>query len=311
MSTIVSPTTPASPINPAQYRPPATRDGSVTALAWLAAGHRAASRGDGLAALVAYQTARERANAEHAATLEAELGRRIDRLALRLRPPGGAEPPLGDGGLGPAARAWARAVLRLPPPLVLLVLARAHWFLPADAAADRRRAPLARALLAGLEQHRPALDAQLRAWLLTSPLLLASPSIAAESAPILERGLAAYAAGDDLTALHLLVPRLEALLRPLVPAAGRDESGRAPSLVAPGLDGMLRHPPLRRALGEGLAVQLRAVLLAGGLRHRLAHGRLPAAACTHAVTQDVVLCCLRLSRRSVTSPAPMVLPPWA
>lgn len=306
MSTLVIPSTPASWADPATRRQPAMVDGEVTAHALLAAGHRAASRGDALAALATYQAARDRAVAASAAALEAELSRRIDRLALRLCPPAGGEPSLG-GVLGPAAQTWVRAVLRLPPPLVLLVLARARWFLPADPTADRRRAPLARALLSGLEGRQPPVAAHLRACLLVSPLLLTSPLIAADSALILERGLAAYAAGDDLTALHLLVPRLEALLRDLLPPAGRDETGRASAPVGSGLDGLLRRPPLRRALGEGLAIQLRAVLLANGLRHRLAHGRLSAAACTHGVAQDVVLCCLRLSRRPVPPPGSLVV----
>lgn len=310
MSTIVIPSPPASPASPADPADPATRrqsalpDGEVTAHALLAAGHRAASRGDGLAALMAYQAARDRAVAASAATLDAELGRRIDRLALRLCPPAAVEPSLG-GALGPAAQAWVRTVLGLPPPLVLLVLARARWFLPADPAADRRRAPLARALLAGLESRHPPVAAHLRAYLLTSPLIVA------DSAPILERGLAAYAAGDNLTALHLLVPRLEALLRDLLPPVGRDETGQAPSPIGRGLDGLLRHPPLRRVLGEGLTVQLRALLLANGLRHRLAHGRLPAAACTHAVAQDIVLCWLRLSHRPVPALRSLTLPTYA
>ena len=70
------------------------------------------------------------------------------RRARRRRP----------GRAGDRAPGSAR-VLRLPPPVVLLVLARARWFLPAAGPPDPRRIALARALLDGLARRRPPVDA--------------------------------------------------------------------------------------------------------------------------------------------------------
>ena len=263
----------------------------------LAAGQQAASRGDPIAALLTYAAAHRACDREHSPLLAAELARRSDRLALRLRPPAALERAAGASA-SPTGRAWVARVLRLPPPLVLLVLARARWFTPAAGMVWPCRAPLARALLDGLEGQGPPIDALLGAFLLASPLI--DPA----SQPAIERGLAAYAARDYLTGLHLLVPPIEALLSRLTRQLA-DHAGPDPGAGC-GLDGLLRHAPLRRALGEGLVIQLRAVLLAGGsegLRHRLAHGRLPAAACTRRVTQDLILCYLRLSRRPFPPPA--------
>ena len=56
------------------------------------------------------------------------------------------------------------------------------------------------------------------------------------------------------------------------------------------------------------AEQLRRARPRHHLRHRLAHGRLPPAACTRAVAQDGVFCYLRLSRRPSLTPAPAAAP---
>jgi hypothetical protein len=260
-------------------------------------GRRAAGAADPLAALRALADARRGCDAGRSPARAAELSRRLDRAALALRPPGVVARAAAEADrprASPLVRAWLGQVLRLPPSTVLLVLARSRWFLPPVEPARRRRAALARALLDGLDRPGRPAAATLRAF------LLADPTLAAAGGPALERGLAAYDARDYLTALHLLVPRLEAVLRALlrrVPARGGPGPG-------PGLDGLLRHDPLRRALGDGLVGQLRAVLVTdGGLRHRLAHGRLPPAACTRRVAQDVVFCYLRLSRLTDSSAA--------
>jgi hypothetical protein len=55
---------------------------------------------------------------------------------------------------------------------------------------------------------------------------------------------------------------------------------------------------------------LGAVLVTdSGLRHRLAHGRLPPAACTRRVTEDVLICYLRLSRLAPPVAASRVVAP--
>jgi hypothetical protein len=224
----------------------------------------------------------------------AARNRRLAGIARSLCPPAAVARAVATGDrplTSPLVRAWLDRVLALPPSLVLLVLARARWFLPHAAPVRRQRAVLARALLDALGGQIHPIDHHLAAF-----LLLPGRRSAPDSAPVLRRGLAAYAAGDDVTCLHLLVPGVEALLRerlvePLATVTAVMSRPSLPALLRQAVD----HPEL----GVGLAGAIHDVLLAGGddsLRHRLAHGRLPAAACTRPISQEIILALLRLAR---------------
>lgn len=297
-------TMPVLPSSHAARRPPPapnpTPDTALSCL--LAAGERAVRGGDWLAALQHVHAARQLCAIDPTSTaMMADLDRRCDCLAHRVRPPRLVDSPSGP----PAAQAaltWVERVLRLPPSLVLLVLARAAWY---TAGADRdRRVALARHLLDGLAAQSADHPADLSAFLLAGSLL--DPA----SGPVVARGVAAYAAGDHLTALHLLVPHVEEVLRGLLARLGEPVTWqRADGRVqVASLERLLHTGALRRALGSGLVACLGRVLLAGGddsLRHRVAHGRLTPDAATRTVSQDLLLCYLRLSRCTLP-PAPVV-----
>ena len=243
-----------------------------------------------LVALQALACAPRQCDARQTPSRVAARQRHVVHLARTARPL-----PCRSGAS--AARGWADRVLALPPDLVLLVLAEARWFQPARLTTWRRRARLARFLLDALERRHAPVDTLLVSALLTSPLI--DPG----SALVIRRALTAYAAGDDLVSLHLLVPRVEPMLQRLLPSdATARESGAPLVSGAWTLARLLRQPALRRALGPGLTLHLCALLLGGGgdgLRHQLAHGRLDPAVCVRPLTQDLLLAYLRLSRISV------------
>ena len=137
-----APSAPSAPSAHPCVDPPAPAAASPIegAMRLLADGQRAANRGDVVAALHAYDAARRRAAAAHAPALAAEVGRRIDRLALRLRPPAAIEaasawPAHPAAGLSPAT-----ATPSTPASSAPTAGCAACWRAPRRARRRRRRA---------------------------------------------------------------------------------------------------------------------------------------------------------------------------
>jgi hypothetical protein len=112
-------------------------------------------------------------------------------------------------------------------------------------------------------------------WLGESPLF--DPA----RLPILRRGLEAFFGGDQLVAIHLLVPQVENAVRELVELAGGDiyQPNRHGGMDLRTMDNLLRDPVLVEALSEDVAEYLRIVYTDRrglNLRNDLCHGMMAA-----------------------------------
>ncbi len=112
-----------------------------------------------------------------------------------------------------------------------------------------------------------------------------------DSLSLLKHGFDRYFAGDYVSALHVLIPRFEALVRDILNAAGRPTA----DLTTGGaltLGTLLKDEAFRGAAGEDLARYYEVALLMPGLgmnlRNGLAHGTL-ASENMHAANTELVL----------------------
>jgi hypothetical protein len=116
---------------------------------------------------------------------------------------------------------------------------------------------------------------------------------------LLEHGFERYLAGDHVSALHVLVPRFEAMVRDLLNATGRPTADPS-SGGAMTLGTLLSDPVLREAAGEELARYYELTLISPGLglnlRNGLAHGNLPLASMHEGSTELVLHVLLTLTR---------------
>ena len=108
---------------------------------------------------------------------------------------------------------------------------------------------------------------------------------------LLEHGFGHYFAGDHVSALHVLVPRFEGMVRDILNAVERPTADPA-SGGALTLGTLLRDPVFRDAAGEDLARYYEVTLLMPGLgmnlRNGLAHGTMPSEG-MHASNTELVL----------------------
>ena len=108
---------------------------------------------------------------------------------------------------------------------------------------------------------------------------------------LLEHGFGLYFAGDHVSALHVLVPRFEAMVRDILNAVGRPTADPA-SGGSFTLGTLLGDPVFRDAAGEDLARYYEVTLLMPGLgmnlRNGLAHGTMSSEG-MHASNTELVL----------------------
>lgn len=107
-----------------------------------------------------------------------------------------------------------------------------------------------------------------------------SPWVEERNAALIRRGLERYYAGDYTSAVHILTPQLEDVIRHILPALGlattstRDGKEREKPLDVI-LDDSGEHAILRQVLGDDLWCALRTVLIdkwGWNLRNQVGHG---------------------------------------
>lgn len=117
-------------------------------------------------------------------------------------------------------------------------------------------------------------------------------------------GFDRYFAGDYVSALHILVPQLEDVLRGfLVPLGVATTSVREGLTREKPLDEVLRTPKLRAVLGEDLAVFLEMLFTdqrGANMRNEAAHGLIKAKDCTRDRLHYVIFCYITLARYTVS-----------
>ena len=138
--------------------------------------------------------------------------------------------------------------------------------------------------------------------------LMTSPFIEDDDVPFLRVAVDRYLRGDLVSALHVLVPRVEQLCRRILRAAGTEITALR--------DGELRERPLGELLRAGetdgtlpapLARLLQAVLSEDwglNLRNRVAHGFLTPRECSQAAVDRVLHIALLLGRIQLDQPSP-------
>lgn len=108
---------------------------------------------------------------------------------------------------------------------------------------------------------------------------------------LLKHGFGHYFSGDHVSALHVLVPRFEAMVRDILNAVGQPTADPASGGTFT-LGTLLRDPVFRDATGEDLARYYEVTLLMLGLglnlRNGLAHGTMPSEG-MHASNTELVL----------------------
>ena len=131
-----------------------------------------------------------------------------------------------------------------------------------------------------------------------SAFLRSSPFINQELLEMLDVGIERYLAGDYVSALHVLVPKLEeALRRTLQTLDGATTSTRGDMTRVIDLEQVLRAPKLAELLGEDTIFFLKYLLieqLGDNLRNDVAHGLMRKSDCTPEAASLVLLALLRL-----------------
>ena len=116
---------------------------------------------------------------------------------------------------------------------------------------------------------------------------------------LLEHGFGHYFSGDHVSALHVLVPRFEAMVRDILNAVGQPTADPASGGTFT-LGTLLRDPVFREAAGEDLARYHEITLLMPGLgmnlRNGLAHGTMPSEDMHPSNTELVLHLLLTLTR---------------
>jgi len=160
-------------------------------------------------------------------------------------------------------------------------------------------------------EERGDLDADvLFAFLARGPLLGGAPALTGSPA-LLRAGLERYFDGDYASAVHLLVPQLEATLRHLAHLVGGPiVSTRQGTTQALTIGTVLDDPDVGALLGEDRAAFLRTLLVdprAENLRNDVAHGLIDAAQCDRAMAQRVLAAFLLLHPVAAQAAAPVAI----
>lgn len=131
------------------------------------------------------------------------------------------------------------------------------------------------------------------------------PLFRVERLPLVASGIRAYLAGDHASAIHLLIPQIEAALRDLVVMSGGQSyrPGRTGDLRLKTLDEILREPVIGKVFSDRGAVYLRVLLTdprGWNLRNEVMHGLLSADRYTSMMSDRIlhVLALLSLARES-------------
>lgn len=134
------------------------------------------------------------------------------------------------------------------------------------------------------------------------------PLFGTQGLALIRRGLQAYFEGDQLVAVHLLIPQIEAAVRSLLLAVGGRtyQLGRMGELRLRTLDAILRDPVVEEVLTERGCAYLRMLLTdprGWNLRNNVMHGLLAADQFSHAMSDRLlhVLALLSLVRKEEQS----------
>ena len=131
-----------------------------------------------------------------------------------------------------------------------------------------------------------------------SRVLQGSALIEGGALEILEVGLERYLSGDFVSAMHVLIPQLEDVLRrTLRLLGGSTTSVQGDVTLEINLDLVLSAPELEQLLGEDTIFYLRYLLveqLGMNLRNRVAHGLIRKSECDRPTLALVVMSLLRL-----------------
>jgi hypothetical protein len=138
--------------------------------------------------------------------------------------------------------------------------------------------------------------------------LARSPWVEPRNRVFIQRGLRRYYAGDYISALHVLIPQLEDVIRHMLPALGvattSSEQGverEKPLEVV--FDRDRERARLRQALGEDLWYTLRVALIdkwGWNLRNQIAHGLVSEEECNEVRAAAIVLLLLNVTHVELT-----------
>jgi len=113
-----------------------------------------------------------------------------------------------------------------------------------------------------------------------------------EKLEIIKIGLERYFMGDYVSAIHVLVPQLEATLREVLERLGEATiSMRQGRMLEKPLDEVLRSPKMRNFLGENLWYYLKVFLvdkIGDNIRHDVAHGLISKGRCNENVATTIL-----------------------
>ena len=131
-----------------------------------------------------------------------------------------------------------------------------------------------------------------------SDVLQRSPFIDGDTAEVLEVGLERYLSGDFVSAMHVLIPQLEDVLRRMLRLLGGPTTSiRDGVTLEIYLNQVLDAPEMEHLLGKNTIFYLRYLLveqLGRNLRNRVAHGLIRKSECDRPTLALVVMSLLRL-----------------
>lgn len=121
-----------------------------------------------------------------------------------------------------------------------------------------------------------------------------------EKLEIIRTGLERHFAGDYVSAIHVLVPQLEATLREVLERLGEATiSMRQGRILEKPLDEVLRSPKMKSFLGENLWYYLKVFLVdkrGDNIRHDVAHGLIGKGRCNENMSTTILHQLLVLSQ---------------
>lgn len=151
----------------------------------------------------------------------------------------------------------------------------------------------------GLALRKLAKERELNANSFTA-FLEKSKTYEREKLEIIKIGMERYFAGDYVSAIHVLVPQLEATLRKVLETLGEPTiSMRQGAIREKPLDEVLRSPKMESFLGLDLSYYLKVFLVdkrGDNLRHDIAHGLINKQRCNENITNIVLHQLLILSQ---------------
>ncbi|MCB9384377.1 MAG: DUF4209 domain-containing protein [Bryobacterales bacterium] len=130
--------------------------------------------------------------------------------------------------------------------------------------------------------------------------IFASPIFQDDRRDLIQEGIESYLRGDDIKAIHILIPQIEAGLRRLLAFLGSPatKSKRRGVMQLKNLNDMLREPSMMACLGEDLDLYLLTFLAderGQNIRNRVAHGLVTSAQLNRRVTERLVHILLAMS----------------